>query len=131
MKKRALLSAALALSLAALWTGVARAEDKEKEEDEQKVSINDVPEAVRATLKREAFGAEIKTVDMEKRDGNTVYEADAKIDGENYEILVSPKGKLISKKLDNEESEKASEKKESNEKKIKKDDDDDEKNEKK
>ena len=47
--------------------------------------------------------------------GKTIYEADAMIDGKNYEILVSEDGKLISKKLDNEENEKG--KKEDDEKK--------------
>jgi hypothetical protein len=113
MRKRALIVASLSLALAALWAGPARAEDKETEENEQRVSVQDVPDEVRATLIRESFGAHIKTVDLEKRDGKTVYEADAKIDGENYEIVISKNGKLISKKIDNEEAEQASEKKES------------------
>lgn len=112
MRNRALIAASLSLAVAALWAGPARAEDKGKEEDEKTVSVRDVPDEVRATLIRESFGAHIKTVDLEKLDGKTVYEADAKIDGQNYEILVAKNGKLISKKIDNEEAEKASEKKE-------------------
>ena len=79
---------------------------KEKEEHEVKVAMQDVPPAVQSTLKREANGQTISTVDKEQRRGKTVYEADAKIDGNNYEIVVDETGKLISKKLDNEENEK-------------------------
>jgi hypothetical protein len=82
-------------------------EDEEKEEKEVKVKIEDVPAPVKATLLREADGQEIKTVDLETlKGGKTVYEADVKIDGTNYEINVAPDGKLISKKIDNEEDEK-------------------------
>ena len=61
-----------------------------------------MPSAVQATLKREAMGAKITTVDIEKLDGKLVYEADAVIEGSNYEIIVMPNGKLLSKKLDAE-----------------------------
>jgi hypothetical protein len=82
-------------------------EDEAKEENEVKVKIEDVPAPVKATLLREAEGQEIKTVDKETvTGGKTVYEADVKIDGTNYEINVAPDGKLISKKIDTEEDEK-------------------------
>jgi uncharacterized membrane protein YkoI len=75
------------------------------DEQEVKVSIDQVPPAVRETLLRESGGAAIKTVDMETDDGKTTYEADAKIGGENWEIKVSPDGKLLSKKIDHEKDE--------------------------
>ena len=77
------------------------------EEHEVKVAMQDVPAAVQTTLKREANGQTINTVDKEMRHGKTVYEADAKIDGNNYEIVVDETGRLLSKKLDNEENETA------------------------
>ena len=87
--------------------GEARAAD-DKEQDEQKVAIKQVPHAVRKTFKREAHGKKIKTVDKERLDGKTVYEADVEIDGHNYEIVVGEDGLLLSKKLDNEDNEKSS-----------------------
>jgi len=42
--------------------------------------------------------------------GDTVYETDVMQGGKNWEIRVAPDGKLISKKVDNEESEKSSKK---------------------
>lgn len=79
----------------------------EHEENEVKVSFKEAPSAVQKTLEREAGGAGIETVDKEQKDGKTVYEADAKIDGRNFEIVVAGEGTLISKKPDNEEDEKA------------------------
>jgi hypothetical protein len=82
-------------------------EDEEKEEHEVKVKIEDVPAPVKETLMREAEGHEIKTVDQETvKGGKTIYEADVKLHGHNYEINVAPDGTLISKKLDEEEDEK-------------------------
>lgn len=76
--------------------------DEDNDEHETKVSINDVPVPVRATLMAQAPGAAIKTVDHEMQGGKWLYEADAMVDGKNWEILVAEDGKLISKKLDDE-----------------------------
>ena len=80
-------------------------ESEEAEEHEVKMSINDIPEDAREAIMHEAQGATVKTVDQEQMDGKTIYEADAMINGQNWEIKVDQEGKLISKKLDNEESE--------------------------
>src|ERR1700676_2474473 len=76
----------------------------EKDEgNEVKVKFSELPEPVQKTLMEQADGAKIDSVDRQtKKDGTTVYEADAMINGKNYEILVAPDGKLIDKKLDNE-----------------------------
>ena len=74
------------------------------QEDEETVSIKQVPTRVRKTLQREAGDAKIQTVDVEETDGRTIYEADVEIDGLNYEIKVDAKGRLISKMLDMEEA---------------------------
>jgi hypothetical protein len=85
----------------------AKKDRKESDEgQETRVSMAKVPAAVRKTLKREANGAGIDKVDVEKRNGKTVYETDVEIDGQNYEILVAADGKLISKMIDNEAEEK-------------------------
>jgi len=83
------------------------AEDKEKDEGkEEKVKIDQVPQAVRDTLKEESKGAAIDQVDKQTGEGKTIYEADVKINGHNYEIKVAEDGLLISKKLDEGEGEK-------------------------
>jgi hypothetical protein len=92
------------------------AKEEENEKNEVKMSINDVPADVRASLMKEANGAAIKTVDKEERNGQTVYEADAMVNGKNWEIVVDGNGKVVSKKLDNEADEKPAMKKTSKEK---------------
>ncbi|HEX5244893.1 MAG TPA: hypothetical protein VFW23_16670 [Tepidisphaeraceae bacterium] len=127
MKSRYIAIAALSLATVSMSCQSARPNNEEKEENEQKVSFNQCPEAVQKTLKREGMGEEIKSVDMEQQRGKTVYEADVKIDGHNYEILVSPQGMLLSKKLDEEDEAKASDNKASSSPKNDHEDDDDKK----
>ena len=80
--------------------------DEEKEKDEVKVKIDQVPAAVQKTLSEESHGAKIDEVDKETDEGKTIYEADVKLNGHNYEIKVAEDGTLISKKLDEGEGEK-------------------------
>src|SRR5689334_20834133 len=105
MRKLKWLVPVLALALMACSSmQSARAEEKEKEEaGEVKVKIADVPEAVRKTLAKESDNAKIDEVDKETEHGKTIYEADVKIGGTNYEIKVAEDGKLISKKIDEED----------------------------
>ena len=105
MFKRSCLIALASLSLTSVGCS-AMHHHHDKEENEVKMSFNDVPAAVQATLRTASNGSTIKTVDKELKNGHTIYEADAIIDGKNYEILVAEDGKLISKKLDNEANEK-------------------------
>jgi len=127
MKSSYVAIAVLSLATVSMSCQSARPNREEKEENEQKVAYAQCPEAVQKTLYREGRGQEIKTVDMEQLKGKTVYEADVKLDGHNYEILVDPKGMLLSKKLDEEDEAKASDKKPSNAQKNDREDDDDKK----
>jgi len=127
MKSSYVAIAVLSLATVSMSCQSARPNREEKEENEQKVAYAQCPEAVQKTLYREGRGQEIKTVDMEQLKGKTVYEADVKLDGHNYEVLVDPKGMLLSKKLDEEDEAKASDKKPSNAQKNDREDDDDKK----
>ena len=127
MKSSYVAIAVLSLATVSMSCQSARPNREEKEENEQKVAYAQCPEAVQKTLYREGRGQEIKTVDMEQLKGKTVYEADVKLDGHNYEVLVDPKGMLLSKKLDEEDEAKASDKKPSNSQKNEHQDDDDKK----
>lgn len=82
------------------------AEDKKEEGKEEKVTIDQVPAAVKETLLKEAGGGAIKDIDKETEDGKVQYEVDVVIDGKNFEIVVAEDGKLVSKKLDEEKDEK-------------------------
>jgi uncharacterized membrane protein YkoI len=80
--------------------------NKEKEENEQVVAMDQVPPAAREALKREAQGAPITKIDKEMSGGKEVYETDVMINGKNWEIKVDAAGNVVSKKLDPEEGEK-------------------------
>ena len=126
MKHRWLLIGFTSLALTGLGFNTAMA----AEEKEEKVSMRDVPKEVRATLKREANGEKIKSVDKEEQKGKVVYEADVKMDGHNYEIVVDEDGLLVSKKLDDEEDEKADKPKGKHEEKAARESEDDHKDKK-
>jgi hypothetical protein len=86
----------------------AKENEKEGEEkDEVTLKIDQVPAAVKATLDKESGGAKIDEVDKETDDGKTIYEADVKMNGHNYEIKVAADGTLISRKLDEGDDEKS------------------------
>jgi hypothetical protein len=104
----ALLLLSVALVPARAW---GEEKDEGKEGKEEKVKWDQVPAAVQKTLTAEARGQTIETVDKEERDGKVVYEADVKLDGKNYEILVDPDGTLIAKKLDQEDEKKGKDEK--------------------
>jgi uncharacterized membrane protein YkoI len=80
-------------------------EGDNKDEDEEEVSLNDVPAAVKATILKEAAGTEIEEVVKETEDGQTVYEAEVIINGQETDIKVAADGTLLGKEVedDNEE----------------------------
>jgi hypothetical protein len=78
-------------------------EKEEKEGPEIKLTLDQVPDAVKATLTREAEGSAFTSVDKESDDGKAVYETDVTLQGKNYEIKVADDGSLISKKIDTED----------------------------
>jgi hypothetical protein len=106
MRGRWLLMLLVSCGLFGARAATVRAED-EDEGKEVKIKFSEAPAAVQKTLTDEAKGAKIETLDQEtSKSGKVVYEADVKIDGTNYEIVVAPDGKLIHKKIDKEEDEK-------------------------
>lgn len=106
MRRHWMLLALLTVGLLGTSAPWLRAAEEEDEGKEVKIKFSECPPAVQKTLLRESFGAKIESVDKEThKDGKVIYEADATIDGTNYEIQVSPEGKLIVKKIDNEADE--------------------------
>jgi uncharacterized membrane protein YkoI len=87
-------------------------EDQGKEdEDETPLSIDQVPDQVKATLLREAQGGTIKEIQMEQEDGQIVYGAEVVINGQEFDLKIAPDtGKLISKEAEDENDEEPQEK---------------------
>jgi uncharacterized membrane protein YkoI len=77
-------------------------EGDDEEKDEQKVSIDQVPPAVKATIMNEAGKGTVKEIEQETKDGKTVYGADIIVDGKKFEIKVAADGKIIEKQAEDE-----------------------------
>ncbi len=78
-------------------------DDGDDDEDEQQLSIDEVPAAVKATILVEANGGTIKEIERENEDGQTVYEAEVVIDGQEVEIKVAEDGRLLGKELEDDD----------------------------
>jgi len=75
-------------------------EDDDRDDGEHEVSINQVPEAVRRTLLREAGGHELEEIEEETQNGVTVYQAEWTVAGRKVEITVTADGKLLENEVE-------------------------------
>jgi hypothetical protein len=116
VRNRFVLLCAVSLALTGCASMHGHHHEEESEENEVKVPFAQTPAPVQASFQRESGGAMINTVDKEMRHGKTVYEADVKMNGTNWEIVVAEDGKVVSKKIDREEDEKGEAKHEKGEK---------------
>ncbi len=80
-------------------------DDDDDDEQEEKLSLEQVPEAVKATILAEAGGATVKEIEREFKNGQTVYEAEWKVNGQEIEIKVASDGALLKKKVEEEDDE--------------------------
>ncbi len=107
MKVRWALVAVIAATVGCSHMHKHNEEEEEDEKSEVKMTLDQVPPAVRATILTAAGGAVVGNVDKEENSkGQFTYETDVKSGGKNWEIRVAPDGTLISKKIDDEEDEK-------------------------
>lgn len=88
----------------------------EKEQGEVSVTLEQTPAAVQTTLTKQIGAGKLAGIDKETMDGKTAYEADAIIDGKEYEINVAEDGTLLGKKLEHATNDEKSEKGEKGEK---------------
>jgi len=71
---------------------------------EKNVTIDQVPEAVKATILKEAGDNKIEEIEEVSVDGKVVYyEAEWKTGGKEIEIKVAPDGKLLKKKVEDDD----------------------------
>lgn len=87
--------------------------DNEDQEDEEEasLSLDQVPDLVKATLLREAQGGTIKEIQREDEDGQIVYGAEVVINGQEFDLKIAPDtGKLLRKEAEDENEEKSQEK---------------------
>lgn len=72
------------------------------EDDEQQVTLDQVPAAVKATILKESAGAKITEIERETKDGKTTYEAEFLLNGKEIEIKVAPDGTLLGREAEDE-----------------------------
>ncbi len=81
-------------------------EEGEEQEDEAQVSIEQVPDLVKATILAEAQGGTIEEIERENEGGQVTYEADVVVNGQEVELkIAADSGKLLGKEVDDEEDE--------------------------
>lgn len=86
------------LVAAMLVPAVAWANDDNDDDD---LTLEELPAAVRSTLEREAKGATIEDIDRERRaDGSTYYEVEIEHTDQEWKLQISPTGELLQRKRD-------------------------------
>ena len=77
-------------------------EGDDEDENEEEISLDQVPEAVKATMLKEAAGAEIEEVVKETEDDQISYEAEFEVNGQDVEIEVAPDGTLLEREIEDD-----------------------------
>ncbi len=64
-------------------------------DDEQTMSLSQVPDAVRTTIEQQSAGAEIQEIELGNEDGKQIYEVEVIRDGKEVDFLVAPDGTFL------------------------------------
>jgi uncharacterized membrane protein YkoI len=78
-------------------------DDDDDDENEQGVSLDQLPPAVKATILAEAKGAQVREIERENTKNGVVYEAEWVENGHGVEIKVAPDGKLLGRQVEQED----------------------------
>lgn len=79
--------------------------ERENEDKEIKVTIDQVPAAVRTALEQEAFGGTIKEIEQGEEHGRVVYESEITKGGKTVEVKLSANGKVLKRENEDEDKE--------------------------
>ena len=72
-------------------------------ENEEPVTLDQVPAAVKATILKESAGAKITEIERETKGGKTVYEAEYLQNGREIEFKVAPDGTLLGREVEQDD----------------------------
>jgi hypothetical protein len=113
MKTQWIFACFLALGLISVASLVARADDKDKDEENEKVtSLDKIPAAAKDALVNEVGDAsKIDKVLEGTKDGKTYYEAQWKDGEKKMEVQVDPSGKVVTAKHEEKDEDEGKEKK--------------------
>jgi uncharacterized membrane protein YkoI len=67
---------------------------EEKDAAEKKLSLKNLPPAVRATVEAESKNATVKGLSSEKENGKTVYELETLVNGRTRDLMIDAGGKV-------------------------------------
>jgi hypothetical protein len=87
------------------------------EEEGKKLTLDQLPAAVKAALLQQAGGAKIEDIEEETKDGKTVYEAEIVGNGVTTEVKLDASGKILKTKVEKEGDDDKDEQGEKHEKK--------------
>ncbi len=96
------LSGIIVVILAGLTLSLGALAGRQNAQQEKRISMDQVPETVRATLLSQ--GGTIEGIEMETENGRTIYEADVTVDGQKVEMKVAADGSLIGREVDDEDN---------------------------
>lgn len=86
-------SAIIAFATAAVIAGFA-ATNVAAEENDETITMDQVPQVVKDTLKKYAAESEVKKIEKGSDDGTKVFEFDIEKSGKKFEVAITPKGKF-------------------------------------
>ena len=78
-------------------------EDGEHEDNEVKVTLDQVPAPVKATLEQESKGGTIGEIEQETEHGQTVYSAALVVNGKKTEVELDAGGKVLKREVDDQD----------------------------
>lgn len=80
------------------------------EEEGKKITIDQLPAAVKAALLQQAGGGQIKEIEEETKKGQTIYEAEIVANGVTTEIKLDATGKVLKTKVEKGDDDKEDDK---------------------
>jgi len=78
-------------------------EERRNNQVEQRVAIDQVPPAVKATIEQESKGGTVKEIEKLSQDGKTAYGADIVMNGKEQQTLIAEDGTVIKRGAKEEE----------------------------
>jgi hypothetical protein len=96
--RRAVAFAVTLLAVLPLFATGCRTHQREREENETEVTLDQVPPAVKDAFSRESGGAPLGTIKREQEKGKTVYEANITKGAKTWEVEVDEAGNVVKRK---------------------------------
>jgi hypothetical protein len=109
MRILGIVSAAVAfLMLGALALGAGEGDKKEKETKakKEKVALADLPVAVKEAAEKAVPGIVLTEAEKKVKGAETVYEVEGKVGDKQYELKITPEGKVLKTKVEDKDNDK-------------------------